>query len=48
MSSLPTSGVEIRPLEDGHYCRSAVLAEGLLKPLRFHNVQVNIAEIWPD
>jgi Uma2 family endonuclease len=40
--------VEILLLEDGRYHRSAILAEGLLKPVRFPNVQVNIAEIWPD
>jgi Uma2 family endonuclease len=40
--------VEILLLENGRLRRSAILAEGLLKPVRFPNVQINIAEIWPD
>jgi Uma2 family endonuclease len=40
--------VEILLLEQGRLHRSAILAEGLLKPVRFPHVQINIAEIWPD
>ena len=40
--------VEVLLLEDGAYHRSAILAEGVLKPVRFPHVQINIAEIWPD
>jgi len=40
--------VEILLLDDGRYRRSAILAEGILKPVRFPSVQINIAEIWPD
>jgi len=40
--------VEVLLLEDGRLRRSAILAEGLLKPVRFPNVEINIAEVWPD
>ena len=40
--------VEVLCLEDGQLRRHAVLAEGLLKPLHFPDVQIDIAEIWPD
>lgn len=40
--------VEVLFLEDSRYRRSAILAEGVLKPARFPDVQINIAEIWPD
>jgi Uma2 family endonuclease len=40
--------VEILLLEDGKLRRSAILAEGVLKPKHFPLVQIDIAEIWPD
>jgi Uma2 family endonuclease len=40
--------VEILYLEDGRLRRSAILAEGLLKPRHFPTVQIDIAGIWPD
>jgi Uma2 family endonuclease len=40
--------VEILYLEDGKLRRSAVLAEGLLKPCHFPTAQIDIAGIWPD
>ena len=40
--------VEVLYLEDGQYRRHAILAEGILKPRRFPNVQIDISEIWPD
>jgi Uma2 family endonuclease len=40
--------VEVLLLENGRYRCSAILAEGVLKPVRFPHVQINIAEIWPD
>ena len=40
--------VEILYLEDGKLRRSAILAEGVLKPRHFPNVQIDIARIWPD
>jgi Uma2 family endonuclease len=39
--------VEVLILEEGKLCRSAILAEGLLKPKYFPTVQIDIAEIWP-
>jgi Uma2 family endonuclease len=45
----PEAGtVEVLQLEDGKLRRSAILAEGILKPKHFPNVQIDIAEIWPD
>jgi hypothetical protein len=35
-------------LEHGQLRRSAVLAEGILKPTCFPHVQIDIAQIWPD
>jgi Uma2 family endonuclease len=40
--------VEVLLLEDGRYRRSAILAEGILKPSRFPDVQIDIAQVWPD
>lgn len=40
--------VEILYLEDGKLRRSAILAEGILKPKHFPGVQIDIAQIWPD
>jgi len=40
--------VEVLILEDGHYRPAAVLVEGILKPRHFTDVQIDIAEIWPD
>ena len=42
------STVEVLRLEDGHLRRAAILAEGILKPRAFPNVQVDISSIWPD
>jgi Uma2 family endonuclease len=39
--------VEVLYLEDGQL-RHTILAEGILKPLHFPDVQIDIAEIWPD
>jgi len=40
--------VEVLYLEDGQLRRQAVLAEGVLQPKHFPNVQIQISEIWPD
>jgi Uma2 family endonuclease len=40
--------VEVLLLENGQLRRSAVLAEGILKPACFPHVQIDITEIWPD
>ncbi len=40
--------VEVLYLEDGKLRRSAILAEGTLRPKHFPSVQVDIAGIWPD
>lgn len=40
--------VEILPLKNGQLRRTAILAEGILKPRAFPNVQIDIAQIWPD
>jgi Uma2 family endonuclease len=40
--------VEILLFEDGTLRRSAILAEGILKPKHFPAVQIDISEIWPD
>jgi Uma2 family endonuclease len=40
--------VEVLLLESGHFRRSRILADGLLQPLLFPQVQVDIARIWPD
>lgn len=40
--------VEILCLEEGKLRRSAILAEGVLKPKHFPAVQIDIAQIWPD
>jgi Uma2 family endonuclease len=41
--------VEVLYLQDGQYTRARFLGSGdILKPKLFPNVQVNIAEIWPD
>ena len=40
--------VEVLLLEDGKLRRSAILAEGVLKPKHFPAVQIDISEIWPD
>jgi Uma2 family endonuclease len=39
---------EVLYLEEGQLRRHAILADGILKPLHFPDVQINIAEIWPD
>jgi Uma2 family endonuclease len=40
--------VEILLLAEGSLRTTAILAEGLLKPALFPDVQVDIAQIWPD
>ena len=40
--------VEVLHLENGAYRRIGIFAEGILKPLHFPNVQIDIASIWPD
>jgi len=40
--------VEVLYLENGQFVRHAILAEGILKPKLFPDVQIDIAEIWPD
>ncbi len=40
--------VEVLYLENNQLRRQAILAEGQLTPRLFPDVQVNIAEIWPD
>jgi Uma2 family endonuclease len=45
----PEAGtVEVLQLDAGKLGRSAILAEGTLKPKHFPTVQIDIAEIWPD
>jgi Uma2 family endonuclease len=45
----PEAGtVEVLLLEEGQLRRTAILAEGLLKPREFPHVQVDISTIWPD
>jgi len=45
----PEAGtVEVLLLENGVLRRSAILAEGILKPREFPHVQVDIDTIWPD
>ena len=40
--------VEILLLDRGKLRRSAILAEGVLKPRHFPNVQIDISQIWLD
>ena len=40
--------MEVLLLAEGNLRRSAILAEGILKPKHFPAVQIDIAEIWPD
>lgn len=40
--------VEVLLLQDGKLRRSALLAEGQLKPKHFPSVSIDISEIWPD
>ena len=40
--------VEVLYLEEGELRRHAILADGLLKPKHFPNVEVQISEIWPE
>ena len=40
--------VEVLKLEDGKLRRSALLAEGILRPKHFTNVEIVITRIWPD
>jgi len=40
--------VEVLYLENGQFIRHAILAEGVLEPKFFPDVQIDIAEIWPD
>jgi Uma2 family endonuclease len=38
--------VEVLLLEDGHYRRSQILADGFLQPKLFPGVQLDVARIW--
>ena len=40
--------VEVLYFENGEYRRHALLSEGILKPLHFPNVEVQISKIWPN
>lgn len=40
--------LEVLLLEAGRYHTAATLAEGILKPREFPDVQVDISTIWPD
>ena len=40
--------IEVLQLEDGGYHHIGAFAEGILKPLHFPNVQIDITRIWPD
>ena len=40
--------VEVLILDDAKFRRSAILAEGMLKPRLLPSVQIDIANIWPD
>ena len=40
--------VEVLVLENGQLRRAHLLAEDILRPRHFPDVQVHIAEIWPD
>lgn len=40
--------VEIRTLQDGHFQRTAILADETLHPSRFPDVSVAVAELWPE
>jgi Uma2 family endonuclease len=40
--------VEVLQLQNGRLERQAVRAEGILKPKHFPEVQIDIAEIWPE
>jgi Uma2 family endonuclease len=40
--------VEVLYLENGQLQRESLLAEGILKPRHFPDVQIEISSIWPD
>jgi Uma2 family endonuclease len=40
--------VEVLLLAEGRLRTAAILAEGMLKPNHFPDVQIDIARIWPD
>ena len=40
--------VEVLYSKTANSARPAILADGILKPRHFPDVQVDIAEIWPD
>lgn len=40
--------VEVLLLKEGKLHRSGIYADGVLKPKHFSDVQIDIAEIWPD
>ena len=46
--SLKDRTVEVLYLKDGQLRRHAMLAEGILKPRLFPDVQIDISEVWPD
>ena len=40
--------IEVRLLQGGRLTRSAILAEGVLRPTRFPGVSIQVETIWPD
>lgn len=40
--------IEVLQLQSGKLQRTAILAEGVLKPKHFPGVQIDISQIWPD
>ena len=40
--------VEVLLLQEGRLRRNALLSQGVLKPMRFPHVQIDITSIWPD
>jgi Uma2 family endonuclease len=40
--------VEVLLLEEGAFRRTAILAAGILRPVRFPQVAIDIAAIWPE
>ena len=40
--------VEVRQLREGRLERTAIVADGMLQPLRFPGVSIPITALWPD
>jgi Uma2 family endonuclease len=40
--------VEVLELQNGGLERLGLLAEGILRPKHFPNIQIDVAEIWPE